>query len=149
MNRTPDFTQTRETTYLSLILEVRPKSSSELKKHTHGPGERYVFSDHENNPKGQIYAITRVVENVDNPPGHIEDHSHATDSLWMFEGSNLDLTGLEVEIKLGEHTQRLKSPASVYIPAGVVHNYRFIRGSGHYTNIVIAPGGDYNQTLRP
>jgi hypothetical protein len=50
-----------------LILGIEARSAEELTKHTAGPGTRYVFSDHNNNPDGNIYTILRVVENVDNP----------------------------------------------------------------------------------
>jgi len=30
----------------------------------------------------------------------------------------------------------------------VNHNYRFIRGSGEYWNIVLTPGAEYNRTIR-
>lgn len=128
-----------------LILPVEARASTELKGHAAGPGTRYVFSDHRNNPGGRVYAITRVVENVDRPEMHIDDHAHDVDSLWIFEGAGPGLTGLSVEVKLGENWHPLESPASVYIPAGVIHNYRFVRGSGHYLNIVLAEGGDYNR----
>lgn len=134
--------------YSHLILPVREESSEVLKKHTAGPGKRFVFSDQKNNPTGNIYAITRVVENVDNPESHIEDHAHDVDSLWLFEGANPDLRGLRVEVKLGDEKFILDSPASIFIPAGVVHNYRFISGSGRYTNIVLAKGGDYNAHIK-
>lgn len=131
-----------------LILRVEARSSSELGKHTAGPGTRFVFSDHRNNPGGNIYAITRVVQDVDRPEMHIEDHAHDVDSLWLFEGDRPDLTGLSVEVKLDGVWHPVDSPASIYLPAGVVHNYRFVRGSGRYTNIVLAKGGDYNRHLR-
>lgn len=132
----------------SLILPVREESSAVLRKHADGPGKRFVFSDQKNNPQGNIYAITRVVENVDNPEPHFEDHSHNVASLWLFEGSNPNLSGLRVEVKLGDEKFILDSPASIYIPAGVNHNYRFIFGSGRYTNVVLAKGGDYNSVTK-
>lgn len=134
--------------YSKYILKVESRSSSELVKHKEGPGRRYVFSDQNNNPDGQVYTIVRVVENVDNPEQHFEDHAHDVDSLWLFEGDQNDLTGLKVEIKLDNQKFILDSPASVYIPAGLAHNYRFISGSGRYTNIVLVKGGNYNKTIK-
>lgn len=142
-------TQEKKIDYSKLILEVKAKSASELTKHKkQGPGKRYVFSDHENNPDGKVYTIVRVVENVDNPEQHFEDHKHPVDSLWLFEGDKPDLTGLQVEVKLGDKKFILDSPASVYIPADVIHNYRFIKGSGRYTNIVLVQGGEYNKAIK-
>jgi len=133
--------------YSKLILPVEIKSATELKKHKKGPGERYVFSDHKNNPEGKVYAIVRTVKNVENPPQHVDLHGHIFDSLWMFIGDNDDLTGLKVEVVLENETYTLDSPASIYIPAGVKHMYRLVKGSGKYINIVLVPGGDYNAAI--
>jgi 2-isopropylmalate synthase len=131
-----------------LILNVQARSADELIKHTTGPGTRYVFSDHKNNPEGNIYAIVRIVENLDHPKEHIEPHSHEFESLFIFKGSNPDFSGLEVEVLLGDKWHRIESPKAVSIPPGLNHNYRFIRGSGEFWNIVITPGAEYNKTVK-
>jgi hypothetical protein len=132
----------------NLILNVVARSAEELTKHTKGPGTRYVFSDHRNNPEGNIYVIMRTVENVDKPNMHIEAHSHEFESLFIFKGYNPDMSGLVVEVLLGEKWHRIESPKTVRIPPGVNHNYRFIKGSGEYWNIVLTPGAEYNKTVR-
>jgi hypothetical protein len=131
-----------------LILGVEARSAEELMKHTAGPGTRYVFSDHNNNPEGNIYTILRVVENLDHPEQHVEPHSHEYESLVIFKGDKPDFSGLEAEVLLGEEWHRIESPKAVRIPPGLSHTYRFIRGSGEYWNIVITPGAEYNRTIR-
>ena len=131
-----------------LILDVKTRSAEELIKHTAGPGTRYVFSDHNNNPQGNIYTIMRTVDNLDHPEQHIEPHSHEFESLFIFKGSNPDFSGLEVEVLLGNEWYRIESPKAVSIPPGLNHTYRFIRGSGEYWNIVITPGAEYNKTVK-
>jgi len=132
----------------NLILNVEARSAEELIKHTKGPGTRYIFSDHKNNPGGNIYVIVRTVENVDRPDMHVEPHCHDFESLFIFKGTHPDLSGLVVEVLLGDQWHRIESPKAIRIPAGLNHNYRFIKGSGEYWNIVLAPGGDYNKTIR-
>lgn len=122
--------------YSRLLLKVQTRSATELVKHKKGLGVRFVFSNHKNNPRGQIYSIIRVVKNVRMPKPHVESHAHSVDSLWMFEGNTPKLTGLKAEVNLGSHAFIVYSPASVYIPAGVTHSYRFISGSGKFINIV-------------
>jgi len=131
-----------------LILGIEARSAEELIKHTAGPGTRYVFSDHNNNPEGNIYTILRVVDNVENPEQHVEPHSHEFESLFIFKGSNPDFSGLEVEVLLGETWHRFESPKAVRIPPGLKHTYRFVKGSGEYWNIVLTPGAEYNRTIR-
>jgi hypothetical protein len=130
------------------ILNVVARSAEELIKHRKGPGIRYVFSDHNNNPEGSIYVIMRTVENVDHPEMHIDAHSHEFESLFIFKGNHPDLSGLEVEVLLGNQWHRFESPKTIRIPPGVNHNYRFIKGSGEYWNIVLTPGAEYNKTIR-
>jgi len=131
-----------------LILDVEARSAEELIKHTAGPGTRYVFSDHNNNPEGNIYTIVRVVENVDHPEQHVEPHSHEYESLFIFKGSNPDFSGLEAEVLLGDEWHSIESPKAIRIPPGLNHTYRFVRGSGEYWNIVLTPGAEYNKTIR-
>jgi len=131
-----------------LILDVVARSAEELLKHKKGPGTRYVFSDHNNNPEGNVYVIMRTVEDVDKPELHIEPHNHEFESLFIFKGKNPDMTGLEVEVLLGDKWYKFESPKAVRIPPGLNHNYRFVRGSGELWNIVLAPGAEYNRTVR-
>jgi 2-isopropylmalate synthase len=131
-----------------LILKMESRSAEELIKHTKGPGTRYIFSDHNNNPEGNIYTILRTVENVDKPEAHVEPHVHEYESLFIFKGSNPDMTGLEVEVLLGDKWFNIKSPKAVRIPAGLNHTYRFVKGSGEYWNIVLTPGANYNSTVK-
>jgi len=131
-----------------LVLNVVARSAEELIKHTKGPGTRFVFSDHKNNPGGNIYCIMRTVENVDNPELHIEPHTHEFESLFIFKGNKPDMSGLIVEVLLGDKWHRFESPKAVRIPPGVNHNYRFVKGSGEYWNIVLTPGAEYNKTIK-
>jgi 2-isopropylmalate synthase len=131
-----------------LILDVVSRSAEELMKHTKGPGTRYVFSDHNNNPDGNIYCIVRTVEGLDRPEGHVEPHNHDFESLFIFKGGNPDMTGLKAEVLLGDHWYQFESPKAVRIPPHLNHTYRFIEGSGEYWNIVLTPGAEYNKTVR-
>ena len=131
-----------------LILGVEARSAEELIKHSAGPGTRYVFSDHNNNPDGNIYVIVRAVGDVDPPEQHVEPHSHEYESLFIFKGSNPDFSGLEAEVLLGSEWHRIESPKAIRIPPGLDHTYRFVRGSGEYWNIVLTPGAEYNKTIR-
>ena len=131
-----------------LILDVQARSAEELIKHGTGPGTRYVFSDHNNNPKGNIYTIMRTVDHLDHPDQHVEPHSHEFESLFIFKGNNPDFSGLEAEVLLGDEWHRIESPKAISIPPGLIHTYRFIKGSGEYWNIVITPGAEYNKTVK-
>lgn len=129
-----------------LIVTPQAICATELKHHRAGPGVRYVFID-ERFVKGaeQYCIVRRVPVQASRPEGHVDGHRHAVDSLWMFLGGNEDLTGLCVEVLLEGERRRLESPAAVHIPAGMLHSYSVVSGSGHYINHVQA--GLYNESL--
>jgi 2-isopropylmalate synthase len=131
-----------------LIMRIEARSAEEITKHTKGPGTRYVISDHNNNPDGNVYVAIRMVENMDRPEIHVEPHQHDFESMFIFKGAKPDMSGLVVEILLGDTRYQIESPKAVRIPARMSHNYRFISGSGEMWNIVLTPGADYNKTAR-
>lgn len=130
----------------SLFLTPFEKSASELKYHRHGPGKRFVMLDRRLLDGSPFYFIARQFHDVgDGGPGHVDSHVHNCDSVFLFLGSDEDYRGLEVEVLLGGQLRRLQSPASVFIPAGVEHSYRYLGGSGTYINFVHK--GDYHESL--
>ncbi|GLZ18922.1 2-isopropylmalate synthase [Burkholderia plantarii] len=122
------------------------KSATELKYHRHGQGRRYVMLDHRLVPSSPFYFIARKVDEiVPTEPGHVDSHIHRCDSVFMFLGDGEGYRGLQAEVTVGDRTQVLQSPASVFVPAGYRHTYRFLSGSGSFINFV--NHGNYNQSL--
>ena len=122
------------------------KSATELKYHRHGPGRRFVMLDHRLIPSSPYYFIIRKVDQIAaDEPGHVDSHTHRCDSVFMFLGDGDAYRGLEVEVTVGDRQQVLGSPATVFVPAGYRHTYRFLSGSGTFINFV--DNGNYNQSL--
>ncbi|CAM4050392.1 AMP-binding protein [Serratia silvae] len=132
-----------------LFLTPFEKSATELKYHRHGPGKRFVMLDKRLVDGSLYYFIARQfsMAGADDSAetGHVDSHIHNCDSVFLFLGDGQDYAGLEVEVDLGGEIRRLHSPSSVFIPAGVAHSYRFIRGCGTYINFVHK--GDYHDSL--
>ncbi|AXE28757.1 2-isopropylmalate synthase [Chromobacterium phragmitis] len=122
------------------------KSATELKYHRHGPGRRFVMLDHRLVPSSPYYFIARKVDEIaPTEPGHVDSHIHRCDSVFMFLGDGDGYQGLEVEVTVGERRRTLQSPATVFVPAGCRHTYRFLSGRGTFINFV--NNGNYNQSL--
>ena len=135
-----------EATHDALVTIPQRISSTELRHHRHGPGERYVMIDERFVPDCRQYCIVRQVPTLTNyGMGHVDRHAHTCDSLFLFIGNASDLTGLLVEVLLGDKTYTIKSPASVFIPASVEHSYRILEGAGLFVNHVLS--GSYNESL--
>lgn len=130
----------------SMIVKPPVICSTELKYHGKGPGRRYVMIDDRfvNDPRQ--YCIVREIPYQHEPAAaHVDPHRHSCDSLFLFIGDQPGLTGLTVEIMFENETRILTSPASLFIPASVLHSYRVLHGAGKYINHVLA--GDYNSSL--
>jgi 2-isopropylmalate synthase len=129
-----------------LFAQPFEKSATELKYHRHGPGRRFVMLDQRLVPSSPYYFIARKVDEIaPTEPGHVDSHIHRCDSVFMFLGDGDGYQGLEVEVTVGERRRTLQSPASVFVPAGFRHTYRFLSGRGTFINFV--NNGSYNQSL--
>jgi 2-isopropylmalate synthase len=132
--------------HADLINSPEVISATELRHHRHGPGDRYLMIDERVVTDARQYCIVRRVPTLSNyGRGHVDTHRHTVDSLFLFLGDGERLAGLTVEVRLGEEIFLVESPASVFIPSGVVHSYRVIGGQGLFVNHVLA--GDYNSSL--
>ncbi|MBE7324654.1 2-isopropylmalate synthase [Nocardioides sp. Y6] len=121
-------------------------SAEELRYHRAGPGDRFVLVDERFVPGSGQYCIARRIPRLDEyGAGHVDEHVHHCDSLFVFLGADDDYQGLRTEVSLDGEYFTVQSPASVFIPAGVRHSYRVVGGAGTYLNYVLA--GDYNSSL--
>lgn len=128
------------------FLTPKQISATELKYHSEGPGVRHVMVDERLVADCRQYCIAREIPALEEPPpAHVEVHVHKVDSLFLFIGHEPGLKGLTVEVSLGDIVKTLDSPASVFIPAGVAHTYRILKGRGVFVNSVLA--GSYNESL--
>ncbi|QDX95406.1 2-isopropylmalate synthase [Brevibacillus laterosporus] len=124
------------------------KGASELLFHRDGPGNRWVQMDHRTDERASFYVIKRVFSHHasdDISKSHVDTHSHHCDSAFIFWGNEPDGSGLQCEVEIEGEVQQVVSPASIFIPAGLEHTYKYLSGSGTYTNIVLAP--EYNASL--
>jgi len=66
---------------------------------------------------------------------HIEPHTHPVSEVYLVIG---DLT---VEITLEDERHEVSGPAGVFIPAGMIHTMRPLRGNGYFAAVL--GGGKY------
>jgi 2-isopropylmalate synthase len=130
----------------AFIIAPQARGASELRYHRDGHGTRYLMIDERLLPDCRQYCIVREIPPVERTPeAHVDLHRHDVDSLFLFLGRSVGLQGLTVEVQVGSLTRRLDSPASVFVPAGLIHSYRIVSGSGFFINHVLS--GSYNQSL--
>jgi len=95
------------------------------------PVKRHIFIDKDSHPEAQVYvAIHEAGDLPETVPDYQVPHFHNTDEFYFFLGDKPDLSGLEGQIKFEGRAHGIAAPATVYIPAGAVHEYKVTRGSG-------------------
>jgi len=61
----------------------------------------------------------------DTGPDYVEVHTHDVSQAYVFPEP-----GLTFEVVLGEEKYQAESPATVFIPAGLKHNLKILKGKG-------------------
>ncbi|HXG51390.1 MAG TPA: hypothetical protein VNN77_08310 [candidate division Zixibacteria bacterium] len=96
------------------------------------PVKRRIFINRDSHPEADVYVAIHEAENL---PAEVPDyqvpHCHNTDEFYFFVGNGPGLTGLAGQIKFEGRAHRISSPATVYIPAGTVHEYKVVEGAGY------------------
>lgn len=129
------------------------KGASELLHHRDGVGKRWVLMDNRIDERSPVYIIERIFDKdyKDEYQPHVDAHAHHCDSIFVFMGNNQDGSGLTVSVTFKtdgyEETKIFSSPASVFIPAQIIHSYKYIEGTGRFLNFVLFPS--YNESLLP
>ena len=109
------------------------KGASELLFHRDGPDDRWVQLDHRTDERASFYVIKRVFSHhasASFSKSQVDTHSHHCDSAFIFWGTEPDGSGLQCGVEMEGEIQ---------------HTYKYVSGSGTYTNIVLAP--EYNASL--
>lgn len=123
-------------------LIVRPKPVEEIPHHDMFQFEKETdviplnYLDVSLIPESDLVVHVSEVKKV--PPGfkpYVAPHKHEVSSFYGLIG---DLT---VEVLLDEEKNEVTGPASIFIPPGVMHSIRPLRGKGYM--IIILRRGNY------
>ena len=116
------------------VLGARFEEKRPLRERIEMPVRRHVFINRDSHPEADIYVAIHEAKNL---PAAVPDyqvpHRHNTDEFYYFIGDGADLSGLEGQIIFEGKAHKIVSPACVFIPAGVVHEYKVTRGAGTVT----------------
>ena len=99
-------------------------------------GPLYNFMEDCLVPEADICIHAREVKQV--PPDyqtHVAPHKHEVSSVYSIIG---DLT---VEVTLAEEKHQVTGPASVFVPAGMTHAVRPLKGTGYL--VMVTKTGKY------
>ena len=116
------------------VLGGRFEEKRPLRERIEMPVKRHVFINRDSHPDADIYVAIHEAKNLPSAvPDYQVPHCHNTDEFYYFIGDRPDLSGLEGQIIFEGKVHKIVSPACVYIPTGVVHEYKVTRGAGTVT----------------
>ena len=100
------------------------------------PGKRLKYVDVSLVPEADITVFVRSIMSVPSDmKSHVEPHKHDVSQIYGIIGE------LTMEVMLDNEWHEVTGPASVFIPAGMIHTVRVVRGSGHV--VIILCGKEY------
>jgi mannose-6-phosphate isomerase-like protein (cupin superfamily) len=102
--------------------------------------ERFLLMNSTVMQNAPMHIAVHFIKNIDTPPDpYAQIHCHPdADEIGLIIAPKDEL---EYEIVLDGETNRVKSPAAVYIPSGTYHRARAVSGSGAYVCIILDPRG--------
>ena len=116
------------------VLGGKHEEKRPLRQLSELPVKRHVFINRDSHPDADIYVAIHEAKDLPSPvPDYQVPHCHNTDEFYYFIGDHADLTGLVGQIIFEGKAHKIISPACVYIPKGVVHEYKVTEGAGTVT----------------
>lgn len=120
-------------------LIVKPREQAHLANHVENRlpaayGPRLLHLSEGIVPGADVFITSRSVTNLAGPAEpNVLPHTHAVSQTYLFTSPD---DSLEVEVELAGNRMPVRAPASVFIPAGVEHALRILRGTGTVLSIV-------------
>ncbi len=120
-------------------LIVAPKELAHLAHHVESSlpaayGPRLLHLGDGLVPGADVFITSRSVTGLSEPAEpNVLPHKHKVSQTYLFISAD---ASLEVEVELEGARTPVRAPASVFIPAGVEHALRILRGTGTVLSIV-------------
>ena len=109
--------------------------------------ERFLLMNKGLLENAPFHIAVHIIKDLDAPPEpYAQIHCHPTcDEIGLIIAPKDEL---EYEIVLNGKANRVKSPAAVYIPAGIHHRARAVSGRGAYVCIILDPQGPVAENVQ-
>jgi len=120
-------------------LIVRPREQAHLANHVETSlppayEPRLLHLGAELVPGADVFITSRSVTKLEGPAEpNVLPHTHPVSQTYLFVSAD---DSLELEVELDSKRTCVRAPASVFIPAGMRHALRILRGSGTVYSIV-------------
>jgi 2-isopropylmalate synthase len=114
-------------------LIVKPREQAHLANHIESKlpaayGPRLLHLGNDLVQDADVFITSRSVTDLDGPAEpNVLPHTHKVSRIYLFLSPD---DSLELEVELEGKRTPVRAPASVFIPAGVEHALRILRGTG-------------------
>jgi quercetin dioxygenase-like cupin family protein len=116
--------------YQHLISTLKPESLANVPFHQSVQGiERWKSAG-----SPVHLAVHKIDANRVADTEYVKPHVHDADEINILIGD-----GLLYRVQLGEEFHEVESPASIWIPRGLLHAANHVKGAGHYVCIILTP----------
>jgi hypothetical protein len=125
----------RATTHAALISPGLVEALHHVPYHGRGvaPLCRRVLSGPDVHPQINKHIVAHEIRDVSaDRRSYCEPHVHDCPEINIL----LSLTRLVYEIRLGDEVYLVEAPATIYIPAGLIHSANVVEGSGFFVALV-------------
>jgi hypothetical protein len=111
----------------AVITQGQLEPLSKVPFHEDGPLTRWLMASREIDPSLDVFIALHQFDDVSSASRHYcHEHVHDCDELNILHSTS----HLEIEMRLDDETFIVTAPASVVIPAGVVHSANVRSGQG-------------------
>lgn len=123
-------------TYESLI--IKPGETDKIKHHDMsaikklGTARKYLDKSLLEQADTRV-IVRRLDGNTENSEQYMNPHTHDVNQIYLFIGEPGDLV---FEMHLGGETHTVESPCTAFIPAGLEHWEKYIRGKGYLVTVL-------------
>jgi 2-isopropylmalate synthase len=120
-------------------LIVEPREQAHLAHHVESAlpaayGPRLLHLSGGIVPGADLFITSRSVTQLAGPAEpNVRPHRHTVSQTYLFFSPD---DSLELEVELDGQRSQVRAPASVFIPAGMEHALRILRGTGTVLSIV-------------
>jgi 2-isopropylmalate synthase len=136
--------------FISGITDTTDTTAGFIEGHGSGTdslGPRYRLLWDNIVPDSDIKVLVRHILGISSEyPDYVERHIHDVSKVYILLSEEPGT--LEEEVTLGDEKYAVKSPAAIFVPAGLEHHIKFMKGHGLHI-MVMPTKGSYNEHTFP
>ena len=121
--------------YKKYITKGISEPLSDVPFHGKAPIKRRLMLDKKLVPDSDMHIAVHLVDAKKKMPQYSKLHKHNVDEINLILSENGKIT---YEVQLGDETYAISSPATVFIPKGLLHRAQVLSGRGTFVCMIFS-----------